>query len=58
MLNWQFYGPFDLEYWINDLVKQQGTSSMLIQALCIVLLSYVNSNWSYSPDTLNSGQNW
>ena len=28
------------------------------QALCIISNASVNSNWSYSPETLNSGQNW
>ena len=31
---------------------------MLLQALCIISKPWVNSNWSYSPETLNSGQNW
>ena len=30
---------------------------MLHQALCIISKPSVNSNWSYSPETLNSGQN-
>ena len=30
----------------------------LYQALCIISKSSVNSNWSYSPETLNLGQNW
>ena len=30
---------------------------MLLQALCIISQPLVNSNWSYSPETLNSGQN-
>ena len=41
----------------DDLAKQQGTSSYLLQALCIISLPLVNSNWSYSPETLNMGQN-
>ena len=40
----------------DDLEKQQGTSSMLLQALCIILYPLVNSNWSYSPETSNLGQ--
>ena len=28
------------------------------QALCIISKPLVNSNWSYSLETLNSGQNW
>ena len=31
---------------------------MLLQALCIISKPAVNSNWSYSPETLNFGQNW
>ena len=30
---------------------------MVLQALCINTYSLVNSNFSYSPETLNSGQN-
>ena len=30
---------------------------MLFQALCIISYPLVNSNLSYSPETLNSGQN-
>ena len=42
---------------MDDLKKQQGTSSMLHYALCIISKPLVNSNWSYSPETLKSGQN-
>ena len=41
----------------DDLEKRQGTSSMLLQALCIIYLPPVYLNWSYSPETLNLGQN-
>ena len=30
---------------------------MLLQALCIISWPLLNSNWSYNPETLNSGQN-
>ena len=43
---------------MEDLKKQQGTSSTLNQALCIISKPSVNSNWSYSPETPNLGQNW
>ena len=43
---------------MDDLEKQQGTSSVLHQALCIISNPLVNSNCSYSPETLNLGQNW
>ena len=41
----------------DDLEKQLGTSSMLLQALCIIWKTSVNQNLSYSAETLNSGQN-
>ena len=28
---------------------------MLLQAMCIISLPYVNSNWSYSPETAKLG---
>ena len=39
----------------DDLEKQQGTSSKWHQALCIISLLYVNSNWSYAPVTAKLG---
>ena len=42
---------------MDDLGKQKSTSSMLLQALCIILYPLVNSNLSYNPETLNSGPN-
>ena len=41
----------------DDFEKQQGTSSMLFQALCIISEPLVKSNWSYSPETPKLGQN-
>ena len=38
--------------------KTKDNSSILLQALCIISNPLVNSNWVYSPETLNSGQNW
>ena len=35
----------------DGLEKQQGTSPKQHQAICIISSSYVNSNWSYSPET-------
>ena len=43
---------------MNDLQKQYGTSFILHQALCTISNPSVNSNWSYSPETPNSGKNW
>ena len=40
----------------DDLEKQWGTSSMLLQALCIISEPLVNSKWSYSPEMPNLGQ--
>ena len=31
---------------------------LYISALCTISKPWVNSNWSYSPETLNSCQNW
>ena len=42
---------------MDDLEKQKVTSSMLRQALCIILNPLVNSNWINSPETPNLGQN-
>ena len=38
-----------------DLEKQQGTSPISHQALYITSLPYVNTNWSYSPETAKLG---
>ena len=39
----------------DDLEKQKGTSSKQHQAICTISSSYVNSNWSYSPETVKLG---
>ena len=41
----------------DDLEKQWGNSSMLLQALCIISSPSVHSNWCYSPETPNVEQN-
>ena len=41
---------------MDDLEKQRGTCSVLRQAMCDISKPWVNSSWSYSPETLNSGQ--
>ena len=43
---------------MEELEKQQGTSSILCQALCIISKPSVNSNWSYSPESPNLSKNW
>ena len=42
---------------MDDFRKQQDTSSILHRALYIFSNPWVNSNWSYHAETLNSGQN-
>ena len=42
---------------MDDLAKNQGTSFVLLQAVCIISQPSVNSNWSCSPETPNSAQN-
>ena len=39
----------------DDLQRQLGTSPKHHQAICIISSSYVNSNWSYSPETVKLG---
>ena len=40
---------------MDGLEKHLGTSPKHHRALCIILSSYVNSNWSYSPETAKLG---
>ena len=42
-------------YLTDDLEKQQDASSKQHQAFCIISSSYVNSNLSYSPETVKFG---
>ena len=39
----------------DDFEKRKGTSPKHHQALCISSSSYVNSNWSYNPETAKYG---
>ena len=39
----------------NDLKNQYGTSPKHHHALCSISSSYVNSNWSYGPETVKMG---
>ena len=55
--NHRFFSPCDLEIWCIISKKNKGTSFILQQALCIISNPSVNWNWSYSPETLNYGQN-
>ena len=43
---------------MDDLENNRAPLSVLHQALCIISNPLVNSNCSYSPETLNLGQNW
>ena len=47
--------PWDLT---DDLEKQQGPSSMLLQAKCITSQPLANSSWSYSLETPNLNKIW
>ena len=42
---------------MDVLAKLHSTSSLHRLALCIISKPWVNSNWSYTLETLNSGQN-
>ena len=42
---------------MDDIDKQQGASSIILQALCNISKPSVNSNLRYSPEALNSCQN-
>ena len=48
------FGPVWPRSLMNDLEKQQSTSSMLLQALCIMSQPSVNLNW----DTVRKCSNW
>ena len=52
------FGPMWPGNLMEDLKKQQGTSSILCPALCVISKPSANSNWSYSLEMLNLGQNW
>ena len=43
---------------MDELKKQQGTSSALRQALSIISNPSVIINWSYGPEMLNLGKKW
>ena len=55
--NQQFRVQCDLKIFTDDLEKQKDIFTMLLQAQCIISQPLVNSNWSYSLVTPNSGQN-
>ena len=47
-----FFAPCEFEIWRMNL---NNTSPMPLQAVCIILLPDVNSNWSYGPETAKLG---
>ena len=52
--NRRFFSPCDHEIrWMTP-----KNNRVLHQALCIISNPSVNSNWSYSPETLSASQNW
>ena len=53
---WILTGVTVLEIWWMTLNNR--TPSLLCQALCIISKPSLNSNWSYSPETLNLGWNF
>ena len=53
-----FFCPRRLWKSMYDVEKQQGTSSILRQALCITSNQLAKSNLSYSLETLKSVKNW
>ena len=57
--NHRFFVPCDLEIWWMTLENNRVPLLYCIK-LCLSFQSnpLVNGNWSYSPETLNSGQNW
>ena len=62
--NRQFFRLCDREIWWmtsknnRALLLNYYMYRVLRQALCIISNPLVNSNWIYSPETLNSGRNW
>ena len=54
--NRRFFSPCDPEiWWMNS---KNYRAPLLHQTLCIISKPSVYSNWSYSPETFNLGQNW
>ena len=50
---WRFFVLCDLEIW--RMIYRTDTSPMPHQALRIISLPYVHSNWSYDPETAKLG---
>ena len=56
--NWWFFVLCDLEFRQMTLKNNRAPVLCYFRALCIISKPSVNSNWSYSLETFNSGQNW
>ena len=55
--NHPFFNSCDFEHWWITSKNHWAPLIYYIKALCIISNPSVNSNWSYRPETLNSGQN-
>ena len=55
--NHPFFNSCDLEHWCITSKNHRAPLIYYIKALCIISNPSVNSNSSYRPETLNSGQN-
>ena len=55
-LHWLHYSPCSRGCWTNNTLAARSLSPN--EALCMISNPSVNSNWSHSPETLNSGKNW
>ena len=55
--NRRLFVPCDLEIWMTLKNNRTPLLCYFLQALCIISKPSVNSSWSYSPETLDSGQN-
>ena len=51
----RFLEPCDLEIWQMTLKNNRATLLSNIKLYASILSSYVNSNWSYSPETVKLG---
>ena len=56
--NHQLISQCDLETWWMTSKNNKALPLYLHQTLCIISNPLVYSNWSYSPEMLNSGKNW
>ena len=57
IVNHQFFSRCDLEIWWIASKNNRASFLYYFQVFCILSKPSVNSNWNYSPEMLNSGQN-